>query len=338
MQLLGLHHTTHITSDADANNAFYTQVLGLRRTWKTVNFDDPSVYHLAYGDRVMGPATNLTFFEHPGIRPDAPGAGAISSIALRGGSERDLRWWADRLAEAYIAVLVDERDEPPSLAFRDPDGLALRLVADDREGPPFVPWTGSPVVPERQLHGLHSVTLTVRDAAATKSVLLGLLGMRELTTDGRRSTFGLAGGGPGRELHLVTATHAPPHRLGAGGTHHVAFWARSLEDVDRYAALVRGRGLPTSGVIDRTFFHNLYFREPGGALFEIAAAVPGRSPYDTDAEIGEKLVLPGHLEPDRARIEAALRPLDARAFPTVTVGPTSPAPEARPMGAATRST
>jgi glyoxalase family protein len=337
VELLGLHHTTHITSDAAANNAFYTQLLGLRRTWKTVNFDDPSVYHLAYGDRLMSPATNLTFFEHPGIRPEATGAGAISSVALRA-SERDLRWWADRLAEAYVAVVVDERAERPSLAFHDPDGLALRLVCDDREGPPFVPWPSSPVETERQLHGLHSVTLTVRDAAATKAVLLGLLGMRELSTDGPRSTFGLAGGGPGRELHLVTATHAPPHRLGAGGTHHVAFWAQSLEDVDRYAALVGRRGLPTSGVVDRTFFHNLYFREPGGALFEIAAAVPGRSPYATEAEIGEKLVLPDHLEPDRGRIEALLRPLEPRAFPTGGVGASLPRPEARPMGAATSRT
>jgi glyoxalase family protein len=338
MELLGLHHTTHITTDAGANNAFYTQVLGLRRTWKTVNFDDPSVYHLAYGDRVMSPATNLTFFEHPGIRPDAAGAGSISSVALRVADEGDLRWWADRLAETSIAVVVDERGERPSLAFRDPDGLALRLLTDDRDGPPFVPWTESPVEPERQLHGLHSVTLTVRDTAATKAVLLGLLGMRELVTDGPRSTFGLAGGGPGRELHLVTATHAPPHRLGAGGTHHVAFWAQSLEDVDRYADLVRRRGLPTSGVIDRTFFHNLYFREPGGALFEIAAAVPGRSPYATDAEIGDKLVLPDHLEPDRHRIERALRPLEPRAVPTPTVGTASPTPGARPIGTATSST
>jgi glyoxalase family protein len=338
MQLLGLHHTTHITADAAANNAFYTRVLGMRRTWKTVNFDDPSVYHLAYGDRAMSPGANLTFFEHPGIRPDASGAGSVFSVALRVATQSDLRWWADRLGEAYVPVVIDERDGPPSVAFRDPEGLAFKLIADDRPGAPFVPWPAIPVPVERQLGGLHSVTILVRDPAPTKALLIGLLGMEELARSGPQSTFGLDGGGPGREVHMVALAHAPAHRLGSGGTHHVAFWAHSLEDVDRYADLVRDRGLPTSGVIDRTFFHNLYFREPGGVLLEIATGVPGRSPYATDAEIGNKLVLPEHLEHERQRIEAALHPLEPRAFPTVTVGTAAPRPEAPPMGAAQSST
>jgi glyoxalase family protein len=161
---------------------------------------------------------------------------------------------------------------------------------------------------------LDSVTLTVDDAGPTAAVLERVLGMQRLGDDPRSrhrsaAVDGIDGGGPGREVHVLSAPDAPRARLGAGGTHHVAFRAPSLEDVDRYVALVAERRLPSSGVIDRTFFHNLYFREPGGALFEIAADVPGRSPYASDAEIGTTIVLPDHLEPRRAEIERSLHPI-----------------------------
>jgi glyoxalase family protein len=319
MEITGLHHTSHITADAATNNAFYTRVLGLRRTWKTINFDDPRTYHLAYGDRAMTPGTNLTFFEHPAAPPARPGRRSLSDTALRVGSAADLDWWADRLTTHGLSVEGEvERFGRAAMRFADPEGLALLLVADGDGGAERVAWPSSPVPEEHQLHGLDSVTVTVDDPRPTGAVLERVLGMQRLGDDPRpghraAAVYGIDGGGPGREVHVLAAPDAPRARLGAGGTHHVAFRAPSLEAVDRYAALVTERRLPSSGVIDRTFFHNLYFREPGGALFEIDADVPGRSPYAYDAEIGTKLVLPDHLEPQRAEIERSLHPIEERA-------------------------
>ena len=235
---------------------------------------------------------------------------------MRVGSEAGLRWWAHRLqAMGRPVVRGVERFGRPAVRFSDPEGLALMLVADGDDGSERVAWPESPVPEEYQLHGLDSVTLTVEDINRTAVVLQAVLDMRYLGLDGtadgvRTSVYGLGDGGPGREVHVREAPEAARHRPGAGGTHHVAFRAPSLEDVDRYATFVAGARLPSSGVIDRTFFHNLYFREPGGTLIEIAAAVPGRSPYASEEEIGNRLVLPDHLEAQREAIERQLHPLD----------------------------
>jgi glyoxalase family protein len=311
MRVTVLHHTSHITADAAANNAFYTHVLGMRRTWKTVNFDDPRVYHLAYADRLMSPGTVLTFFEHPGIRADQPGVRSIAETALRVRSADDLAWWADRLAGAGAEVERElSRGDRPAIRFADPEGLDLWLVADGGAPSPALVWDGSPVPPGRQLRGLDSVTLEVPERAATESILRSVLGMAKVG----ETIYGVDGGGPGREVHVRGSASGVRHRLGAGGTHHVAFHAASLDDVDRYAEAFRRRGVRTSGVIDRTFSHNLYFREPGGTLFEIIAEVPGRTPYASDDEIGHKLVLPDHLEPQRQEIERRLRPIPEVSF------------------------
>jgi glyoxalase family protein len=314
MRVTGLHHTSHITADAVANNMFYTRVMGLRRTWKTVNFDEPSMIHLAYGDRRMTPGTNLTFFERAGGRAASAGRGSISETALRVGSAQSLDWWAARL-QSFGRELVTglRRGGRPALAFKDPEGLPLLIVADDDAGDERVAWERSPVPPEHQLHGLDSVTLTVAEAQPTAAVLQGVLHLHPLhaaaNTDAT-AVYAIGEGGPGREVHVREQRDAQPYRQGAGGTHHVAFAAPTPDDVDRFAAFVRDAGLPSSGVIDRTFFHNLYFREPGGTLIEIAAEVPGRSPYASDDEIGELVVLPDHLEPQRDAIEATLQRLD----------------------------
>ena len=170
MEITGLHHTSHITADAAANNAFYTRVLGLRRTWKTVNFDDPATYHLAYGDRAMTPGTNLTFFEHSGAPAVRPGRRSLSETALRVGSVADLDWWADRLTAHGLSVKRGvERFGRAACGSPTPRGSRCCSWPGDR-GDERVAWPASPVPAGRQLHGLDSVTITVDDPRPTAAV------------------------------------------------------------------------------------------------------------------------------------------------------------------------
>ena len=288
MRLAGLHHTSHLTADAEVSDDFYTRVLGLRRVWKTVNFDDPSMFHLAYGDRAMTAGTLLTFFEYPLAAPARPGRRTITETALRIPSERALAYWQKRLGGTR-----SDRDGKPALEVRDPEGLPLALVVD--AGGDAVPWPDSPVPEWAQLRGLYGVTLTVAERAPTADVLEGVLGLP-----------------PDGPLRVVEAPDAPVARLGRGGTHHVAVWTPRLDDLRDADERVRASALRSTGIIDRTFSHHLYFREPGGVLLEILADVPGRRPYATDEEIGARVALPDHLESQRERIEARIRVLDRR--------------------------
>lgn len=319
MSLKSLHHTSHITRDAAANAAFYTEVLGLRLVWKTVNFDDPSMYHLAYADREMSGGTIMTFFEEPHVLPGRPGSGSVSETALRVPDRSALEWWADRLEHFDVEHTdVVDRAGRDAILFADPEGLPLALVVETGPDGRGVTWEGSSVAPEFQLGGLDSVTLTVAEAGPTTRTLVELLGFladgEYGDEDGRgRNVFRLGEGGAGREVHVLERAVAR-ERPGIGATHHVAFWADDVADVADWADRVAAAGLGSSGVIDRTFSHNLYFREPGGILFEIAAEVPGRRPYASDEEVGVKLVLPDHLEPRRAAIEAQLHPIAPRPY------------------------
>lgn len=310
--ITGLHHVTAVTGNARQNLDFYTRILGMRLVKKTVNQDDVSAYHLFYADALGSPGTDLTFFDWPHSPPAAQGAGAVTETALRivGGPESLNQWlaWFDQENITHGEIEPAGENEFASLSFQDREGQHLRLIAEPRtEGSAadFHPWSASPVPLEAAIVGLSRVTLTVRQIEPTARVLTDLLGFRRSAND--PSLFEVGMGGPGAQLHIVTSSsYGSP---GAGGVHHVAW---SVRDVDEQIAIqqrLTRAGLGTSGLIDRFYFHSIYFRIPGGILFEIATEGPGFAADEDPARLGERLSLPPFLEPRRAQIEAGLDPL-----------------------------
>ena len=317
MQLGGIHHLTAVTTDAAANVDFYTRALGMRLVKKTVNQDDVSAYHLFYGDELGNPGTEVTFFDWPQFRiaPNHPGAGEVSETALRVPDRSALEWWTKHLTDLGVDHgEIVEVDGHPSLAFTDPEGQRLRLLADQGEGVPSgTPWAGSPVPGESGITGLGAVELTVRELGPTAWVLTEVLGFRRVDeysdNGGRTVLFEVGPGGPGAEVRVVERPGAPAAHLGRGGVHHVAFRAPDDEEHAAWGNRIRAHRLGATPVIDRFYFKSIYFREPGGILFEIATDGPGFA-TDEDAEhLGERLSLPPFLEPRRAEIEVGLTPV-----------------------------
>ncbi|MEA2597448.1 MAG: glyoxalase family protein [Thermomicrobiales bacterium] len=316
MELGGLHHLTAVTGDAPGNVAFYTQVLGMRLVKKTVNQDDVSAYHLFYGDEVGNPGTEMTFFDWPGIGPNIAGAGSIAAVGLRVAGRGALDWWRERLDEAGVALgEVEERNGRPTLPFADPEGQRLVLVADGGNAN-FSPWAGSTVPADLQIRGLSHVALVVDRMAPTAWVLTEALGFRRgddypAPDNPARpvAVFETGPGGPGAEVHVEERPELPPARLGIGGVHHVAFRTPTDEEHQGWQQRIARAGLGVTQVIDRYYFHSIYFREPGRVLFEIATDGPGFATDEDAAHLGERLALPPFLESHRAEIEAGLRPL-----------------------------
>jgi glyoxalase family protein len=312
--LEGLHHVTAITGDAPGNVAFYTRTLGMRLVKKTVNQDDVSAYHLFYADSKGSPGTDLTFFDWPNTPPNRPGAGSIAPVALRVADAASLAWWLARFdAEGVSHGEVAERNGRAYLTFTDPEGQQLELVADGG-APGGVPWAASPVPAEHQVKGLHGVTLTSLRTQATVDVLVGAMGFRaagegELPGGGVEHYFELGPGGPGAEVILSVPAEVGPAQQGHGGVHHVAFRVPDDETHVAWQEHIAGVGLRPTPVIDRFYFKSIYFREPGGVLFEIATDGPGFAADEPEEHLGERLALPPFLEPDRERIEAGLIPL-----------------------------
>ena len=321
MQLGGLHHVTAVTTEASENVAFYTEVLGLRLVKKTVNQDDVSAYHLFYGDELGRPGTEVTFFDWPHLRiaPNHAGAGEVSTTELRVSGRGALEFWADRLAGFGVEHGgVEERGGRGLIAFTDPEGQRLRLIDDgaDARVAGGVPWEDSPVPREAGIRGLGAVELTVRDLDPTAWVLTEVLGFRrtgEQAQDGGRVVgFEVGPGGPGAEVLVVEEPGAPAARLGRGGVHHVAFRTPDDEEHAAWRERLRSFGLGVTPQIDRFYFRSIYFREPGGVLFEIATDGPGFATDEDAAHLGERLSLPPFLEPRREAIEAGLQPIGAR--------------------------
>jgi glyoxalase family protein len=321
MELGGLHHVTAVTTEAQQNVAFYTEALGMRLVKKTVNQDDVSAYHLFYGDELGRAGTEVTFFDWPQLRiaPNHAGAGEISATELRVSGREAVEWWADRLSELGVEHGgVEERDGRALVAFTDPEGQRLRLVDDSPadgsvgvEG--GVPWEGSPVPRENGVRGLNAVELTVGDLEPTAWVLTEVLGFRktgEAARDrGRAVVYEVGAGGPGTEVRVVESPDAPWAHLGRGGVHHVAFRTPDDEEHAAWRQKIRAAGLGVTPVIDRYYFRSIYFREPGGVLFEIATDGPGFATDEDAAHLGERLSLPPFLEPRREEIEAGLVPV-----------------------------
>jgi glyoxalase family protein len=301
MKLDGIHHISCITGDAAGNVEFYVGVLGLRLAKKTVNQDDPGVYHLFYGDEHGSPGHDLTFFEYPGARPGRAGAGMIHRLVHRVGSEASLDFWAERLGARGVAT---ERGAG-SLRFADPEGLGHELIVDESGDAPLT--ADSDVPAEHRIRGFAGVR-AYGDPAHTEGVLEELLGF-ERRADGEWEVRGATRGG----TYGIDPAPAERGIPGAGTVHHVAF-AMDMADEDAWQRRVAGSGLRPTQIIDRFYFHSVYFREPGGVLFELATKGPGFTVDQPESELGSTLALPPFLEPHRAEIEAVLTPLpDPRA-------------------------
>ena len=317
----GIHHLTAVSAAIRENLRFYTGTMGMRLVKRTVNQDDVSAYHLFYSDAVGTPGHDLTFFDWP-VPPEARGTRSVVRTGLRVPAS-SLGYWAGRLADAGVAAEpVEETDGRPTLRFEDPEGQRLALVADGGAGDPPTPYADSPVPAEHQVRGLGPITMSVPDLETTDLVLRTVLGMRSVRTyplPGRPADpvhvyemgapDGAGGRGPHAELHVAVQPDLPAARQGAGAVHHVAF--RVPDDAyEAWAERLRQFGVPSSGPVDRFYFRSLYFREPGGVLFELATDGPGFAVDEDPATLGEAVALPPFLEGRRAQIEAGLKPLD----------------------------
>ena len=317
MHLTGIHHLTAISSQIRENRRFYTDVLGMRLVKRSVNQDDVSAYHLFYADAVGSPGTDMTFFDWP-IAREQRGTHSITRTHLRIHGAETMRYWHTRLGEQGVEVGEPaERDGRMTLDFEDPEGQRLALIEDGRAGDPPVTWDGSPVPPEHQIRGLGPILMSVPEITNTDLVLTRAMFMRKVREyadpmhgESRVHVYEMGDGGPHAELHVAVQPHLPVARQGAGGVHHVAFRTPTEDEYHAWTARLNELGIPNSGEIDRYYFRSLYFREPGGILFEIATDGPGFAVDEDPATLGEDVVLPPFLEPRRAQIVASLKPID----------------------------
>lgn len=313
MQLTGIHHLTAITADAPANNRFYTQTLGMRRVKKTVNQDDTSAYHLFFADGAGSPGSDLTFFDWP-VGRERRGTHSISRTGLRV-PEGSIEFWAKRLTDLGVTNGgVTTLDGRTSLDVEDFEGQRLRLV--EAPQPAGQPWDHSDVPVAHQIQGLGPITISVPELAPTEAVLTQVMNMQKVRDyaspdgEGTVHVYQMGDGGAAAELHVAVQPGLPVARQGAGAVHHVAFRVPDKPALTEWTKRVAQFRVPSSGEVERYYFRSLYFREPGGNLFELATDGPGFDVDEPRETMGQGLSLPPFLEPKRAQIEAGLKPLD----------------------------
>jgi catechol 2,3-dioxygenase-like lactoylglutathione lyase family enzyme len=302
---VGIHHITAIAGEPQRNLDFYAGALGLRLVKLTVNFDDPTTYHLYYGDELGRPGSILTFFPWPHGRRGRQGTGQAGTVSLAIPSA-SLGFWIERLLSQNIKYSGPARRFGEQvLSLTDPDGLLLELVASpDAAG--ISPWMDGPVAPEHAIRGLHGTTLWEDGDTGTAEFLVRTLGFEAAGEEGSVIRFRSAAGGPGGHVDLRRAPGFWGGAEGVGTVHHVAFRAASEQaQVDKRAE-IEARGIEITPVIDRRYFRSVYFREPGGVLFEIATDAPGFTIDEPAAELGAGLMLPPAYEPRRGQIEGIL--------------------------------
>jgi glyoxalase family protein len=298
VKLDGIHHITAITADAPGNVDFYTRVLGLRMVKKTVNQDDPSVYHLFYADERGSAGSDLTFFEYPSARRGRPGAGMVHTIGYRVASEAALDFWQARLSGEGVHV---ERG-PGRLRFADPEGMRYELEVSDSDDRPLI--ADHPEIPaEVALQGFSGVRVFARDGERGRELLEDTLGF-EQSDEGRWTVRGRSRG----SYYQRDPAPADPPVPGAGTVHHVA-WASELDEQDAWQQRVADAGVHPTPVIDRFYFRSIYFREGSGVLFEIATKGPGFATDEPIEHLGERLSLPPAFEHLRDQLDGVLTPL-----------------------------
>jgi glyoxalase family protein len=305
-QTTGIHHVTAISGGPQRNVDFYAGTLGLRLVKKTVNFDDPETYHLYYGDGAGSPGTIMTFFPWAHAPGGRIGAGqlVVSSFSIPTSS---LGYWTERLVENGVRFeRPRDRFGDTVLSFEDPDRLRVELVAteDGRPG-----WSGGPVQAEHSVRGFHHVTLAVEAPDRTAGLMTDPLGFRSLDEVEGRIRLASGEGGPGYLVDVVNAAGFPHGSMGVGTVHHVAFRVPDEETQLALREEVAALGYSVTPVLDRNYFRSIYFREPGGVLFEIATDPPGFAVDEDPEHLGEDLKLPPWLETRRDRLEEVLPPL-----------------------------
>jgi glyoxalase family protein len=308
----GIHHVTAITRDVQTNVDFYVGVLGLRFIKKTVNFDVPDTYHIYFGDRLGTPGTALTFFGWPHLPAGGAGAGQVTSIALAV-PEPSLDFWRQRLTRLQLGVEVERHFGADVVAVGDPDGIRLELVGQTDDGR-WEPWPDSPVAEANQIRGLHSVGLCVSSSGPTYSFLTETMGFQHLETEPGRVRFRTGEGGPGALLDLFVQPEAQAGQEMAGTVHHVAWQALTDDEEVEWRERLIFAGRDVTPVIDRKYFHSIYFREPGGVLFEIATDGPGFTVDEPAEALGTGLQLPAEAEETRGDLSHNLPPIVVPSF------------------------
>lgn len=303
--IAGFHHLTAIVGDPQQNIDFYTRVLGQRLVKQTVNFDDPGTYHLYYGDGEGAPGTILTFFPWPHAPQGRRGTGQIVTIAFSIPATA-LDYWVDRLSQHGVAITgPTARFNEQVISFLDPHGLSLELVAHQgvglRSG-----WENGPIPEVYAIRGFSSITLAETNQEQSAAMLTEVLGFRPLQQEGNRFRYEVGAGGPGTLVDVLSQPDQPRGRIAVGTVHHVAW--RAEDDAHQLAWRQRllNSGHDVTPVLDRQYFHSIYFREPGGVVFEIATDPPGFSVDESTEELGTHLKLPEWLEPHRFKIEEVL--------------------------------
>jgi glyoxalase family protein len=318
----GIHHITAIAGNAQENLDFYAGVLGMRLVKRSVNQDDPGTYHLFYADAEGHPGTDLTFFPWADMPRGRMGSGLSVEVQLAVPSG-SLGYWSDRLATYGVTAKAPEtRFGEAALPFQDPHGLDLALV---ETGDPrlFTQWDSSPVPVDKQIRGLHAARLWERNLDTTARFLTGVLGFEQTGSEGGWTRFAVQGGGSGTMVDIREVPGERAGQWGVGSVHHIAWRLPDEEkEMQMRQQVIEAGGQPTE-LIDRFWFKSVYFREPGGVLFEFATEGPGFALDENPAHLGEQLILAPWLEPQRHAIEAVLPPLTMPHAQPVSQHPTS---------------
>ena len=317
MQVRGIHHVTAVTAKIKENVEFYTRVLGLRLVKKSVNQDDTSAYHMFYADKLGSPGTDMTFFDWPQTPPESRGMDSIANTMFRVNGRAALDHWLKRLDEHQVTHgPIETFAGRDIIRFEDAEGQRMTLVDDQGAAFEGEVWEGAGVPAEYAIRGFYGVMLSVPNLEQYEPIFTTLMEWQKtgeyssLDNAGERvAIYAMDGGGPGREVYVIEQPNARPARPGYGGVHHVAFRNATIEEQDEWLRKLNELGVRSSGLVERYYFRSVYFRISNGILFELATDEPGFTADEPLETLGERLALPPFLEPQRAQIEAGLKPV-----------------------------